>query len=435
MTYARTAAFFRPRLVYAVCAGVLVWSTWLISLALGRGETDLYGQIVGTDHLAFYTAARLIREGRGADVYNYDIVGPYQSALFPPGVWQDTFEAFRNPPFYALPYTLTAGLPYALSSWFWIIVSLAALVVGVRLLRPEQPWRTVGWAMTFLPVFCVLSYGQNTLLSFAIFAAVFRLLAADRRFLAGFVAGLLWFKPTLLIGLFFWSLLDIRRLWPCWLGVIAGGVVLSAGSWPLIPEVWTAFFENLRVNLTFDNFEQWKMHNPKAFWKLLRPEPLPLVGGVTLQEVLIGLSTLAGIVVFVQLWRRQRNNLPVMFAAAVFLTLWVSPHTLIYEWALAILPAILLWTHAPRHRDAWVVLFALTWAALFVSTDFCQAQLWAERRWLGTESVLLQVSVPVLGWVGWQAACVLIPPEGVVESPDSIGRFSPTETHGSGAGP
>lgn len=435
MTYARTAAFFRPRLVYAVCAGVIVWSTWLISLAIGRGETDAYGQIVGTDHLAFYTAARLIQEGRGAEVYHYDIVGPYQTALFPPGVWQNTFEAFRNPPFYALPYTLTASLPYAVSSWIWIAVSMLALVVGVRWLQPERPWRTVGWAMTFLPVFCVPSYGQNSLMSFAIFAAVYRLLAADRRFLAGFVAGLLWFKPTLLIGLFIWSLLDIRRLWPCWLGVIAGGAALTGGSWPLIPEVWTAFLENLRVNLTFDNFEQWKMHNPKAFWKLLLPEPIPLLGGVTLQGLLTLLTTLAGITVFVPLWRARRNSLPVMFAAAVFLTLWVSPHTMVYEWSLAILPAILLWTHEPRHRDAWIVLIAVGWTALFISTDFCQIQRWAELRWWGTESRLVQVSVPVLGWVGWRAARVLVPPGNAADTTDSNGIPAPTATHGSRASP
>lgn len=430
--YTRAAAFLRPRLIYAVFAGVIVWSTWLISLGVGHGETDAYGQIVGTDHLAFYTAARLIREGRGTDVYNYAIVGPYQSALFPPGVWQNTFEAFRNPPFYALPYLLTAGLPYAVSAWIWILVTMGCLVAGVHLLRPERPWRTVGRAMTFLPVFCVPSYGQNSLQSFLIFVVVFRLLAADRRFLAGFVAGLLWFKPTLLMGLFFWSLLDIRRLWPCWLGVIAGGAVLTAGSWPLIPEVWDAFRANLSTNLAFDNFEQWKMHNPKAFWKLLLPEPIPLIGGVSVQGVLTAVCALAGVAVFVRVWRACRDNLPVMFAAAVFLTLWVSPHTMVYEWALAILPAILLWQYEPRHREAWLVLFALGWVALFVSTDCCQVQLWIERRWFGGEVAVVQLSVPVLGWVGWRAARLLTQPDNseLPKHPDhptaATGRIAPS---------
>src|SRR5204863_8694276 len=56
-------------------------------------------------------------------------------------------------------------------------------------------------------------------LSLAIFAGVYRLLCNDRRFAAGLVAGLLWFIPQLLLGLFIWWAFQPRRYFPSWLGV------------------------------------------------------------------------------------------------------------------------------------------------------------------------------------------------------------------------
>ena len=407
MTFTRAAAFVRTRLVYAVAAGVVVWGSWFVSLGIGGGRTDATGMIIGSDHLAVYTAAQFIRHDRAGELYDHEAFAGYQTGMFPPGVWQDTYSAYRHPPFYAYLFMPTAGLPYAASTVIWQTLGLAALAGCVFLLRPNRAWWTFAWALTYMPVFCAVSYGQHALLSCGVFAATYRLLAADRRFLAGFVAGLLWFKPTLLIGLFVWSTLDIRRLWPCWLGVIAAGAVLSLGSWLLVPEAWRGFVDTLAANARFDNFHQWKLHNPKGFWKLLLPTPIPLFAGLTLQAVLTLATIVAGLVVFVRLWRVRRVDLPVMFGAAIALTLWASPHTMIYEWALAVVPAVLWWTHVPDRRDAWVVLFAVAWVTLFVGTEIGHVQDWAGRR-LGAEPpVVFQLSVPILGWVGWTAARML----------------------------
>jgi hypothetical protein len=89
-----------------------------------------------------------------------------------------------------------------------------------------------------------------------------------------------------------------------------------------------------------------------------------------------------------------------MFAGAVFVTLWGSPHTMTYEWALAVIPAVILWDARPDLRPTWVPLFALSWVALFVSTPLTKAQ-------LGVAGVAVQVSVPVLAFVAVRAGQVL----------------------------
>ncbi len=192
---------------------------WLGSLASadGRKDADLNGELVGADHLAFYTAARLIRDGRPEQLYNYDVPRrEYQSELLGRGTGGRR-SGYRNPPFYALLYLPTAGLPF--------YAELPCLDRGSRLraacrARDRQPAcrpdRTRGRALPVgahvLPgVRAPISFGQNTLLSLGDLRRRVPPARGDRPFAAGLVAGLLWFKPQLLLGLFVWWAARIRR--------------------------------------------------------------------------------------------------------------------------------------------------------------------------------------------------------------------------------
>lgn len=406
LTYDVAASWLAKRVWLGLAAGGLVWGAWLVSLALGDWETDVVGQVVSVDHLAFYSPARMIREGREAEIYDDATLFNYQMALFAPGRW-NAFEKLRNPPFYALWYYPTSYLPYWGSCWVWTGVGLVCLFVGIRWLGADRPWRATLWSLTFLPVFATVSYGQNSLLSFAMLCGSYRLLAVNRPFAAGLAAGLLLFKPQMLLGLFVWWALDLRRYWACFVGVAVMGVILLAASYPFVPGAWRAFFETLPANLRFDNFEWWKAHNARAFWRqLLTPGAAVNVGGVdvSLAIVLWVVSALAGAALFARLWWKCRDDLEVMFGASVLLMLWATPHAMIYEWTAAVVPAVLWWANFPRLRPALLVLYAITWVALFVSTDVGRAQEWVERHVFKFETVcVFQLSVPVVAWVCWKA--------------------------------
>ncbi len=414
MTYERLAEFFGPRIIYAKLAAITLWVCYAGSLLLGPGThiwvdrvevrpgdgvVNTIGEVVLADHLAFYTAARLIREGQPERTYDLAFLVDYQAKLFePPGRWSNLM-AYRNPPFYALLYWPTSGLPFPVSAWLWNLIGLILTWFGIGWLtggRERRFWFL--WALAFYPIFCVISYGQNTLLSFSIFAGTFFFLHRRRPFAAGLVAGLLLFKPQLLLGLILWGLLDFRKLWPCALGVIVTGIALSGVSYFIIPEVWQAFVQQLRDNVQFDNFEFWKLHTPLGFFKLLLPEfpsahrPLALLCGAV------------SFAVFVQLWRRCRDDLPIMFGAAVYLTLWASPHAMIYEWGLLLVPAI-LWRDRFASRPALgLILYVVAFFILFVSTHLTELQV----RLQGFNVDVgypraVQLSIPVLAWVGWRA--------------------------------
>ncbi|MBN9120876.1 MAG: DUF2029 domain-containing protein [Planctomycetes bacterium] len=400
MSYADVANWIRARLWIAVAAGCVPWVVWLGGIVLKNGKTDIAGKPLGVDHLAFYHAARLIRDGESYRLYNYNELNDekYQQHLL--GWDWNGFEAYRNPPFYALLYVPTAGLPYTVSFAIWATVSFALLALAVALLKPERPRAAFLWSLTFYPVFATISFGQNTFISLAIFAGVYRLLGHERRFAAGLVAGLLWFKPQLLLGLFVWWAFQPRRYFRAWLGVFVTGCVLAAVSWVVVPDGSRAFVETLRANAGFAEFGMWNVVNPKAFFALLLP------GVPEAYWPLAALCSLAGVATA---WRvKQKTGAPVvtMFPVAVFLSLWASPHALVYEWALLIAAAVVLWEQFPDSRDVWLGLFALAWVALAVTTPLAKSQIAA--GW----PVAVQVAVPVLGLVGYWAARELARPTG-----------------------
>ena len=411
MTYSDTAAWLRERLWFGAVVGTVAWLVWLASLAAGGWYKDAQGTLVGADHLAFYGAARCVYESREATMYDPRGLYELQQSLIQ-GESSGSMR-YRNPPFYALLYLPTAGLTFYQSFLVWTAISLGLLVLSVFLLRPARPWRVVGWALTFYPVFATISFGQNTMLSLAVFAGVYRLLSNGRAFAAGLVAGLLWFKPPLLIGLFVWWAFSPRRCFACWLGVSVTGLLLAAVSFGVLPEASRAFVDTLGGNVGHGGEGAWNKHTPRAFFEMLLPEPKNTADRIPWQRAAVWSLTLAVVAVSVGVaWRVARRTgapVAVMFPVAVFLSLWASPHALIYEWSLLLAAAVVLWERLSASREAWVCLFALSWAVLTVSTPLALLQI----RHLNL-TVAVQVSVPVLGAVGWLAARELTrarPPE------------------------
>ena len=310
LTVNRAADFLAPRLWYGLAAGGFVWVAWAAGIVfadsdvargdirVGTGYVDLAGNVVGVDHLAFYSAARKIRDGRSGDVYDNVEMGAYQATLIPDGRFAGKLEAVRNPPFFPLLYLPTAGLDYAKSVAVWTAVGWACLAAGVWLVSPERPLRALAWALTFLPTFAVTGYGQTSDLSLVAFAGCYRLLAAGHAATAGLVAALLWLKPPLLMGLVVWWLFDWRRYWPALAVLAAGGAGLFAATLPVVPDGWHQFVATLRQNAEFDGFEWWKSHNARAFWRLLlTPEaaPLPALVLALLSADPCGVAVLAGV--------------------------------------------------------------------------------------------------------------------------------------------
>jgi alpha-1,2-mannosyltransferase len=386
----RLAALLTGRTKIALVAGGIMWVIWAVGCALGTGNLDVTGQVIGADHTAFHTAAVLIADGEGAALYDFPNLSAFRARQEQITGKPRFLNPFRNPPFYALIYVPTARLPHLASYAIWAVVGLFSLVGGLRLIHGPGVGRPLAWSLSFFPVFAAVSFGQNTLLSFGVFAVVFWLLAGGRRFPAGLAAGLLLFKPQLLLGLGLWWALDVRRYWPCVAGVAVTGAALAGVSWLILPHETAAWLRQLPEIARYDAFEFYNLQNPRGFGALL-------TGDKAVGNWLGLIGLVLGVVFFARVWRQHRDDLPVLFAAAVFVTLWASPHTMTYEWALAVIPAVLLWDSRPDQRPTWLVLFAIAWVALFLSAPLSKVQMQA----IG---VAVQVSVPVMAFVGLRAS-------------------------------
>jgi alpha-1,2-mannosyltransferase len=158
----------------------------------------------------------------------------------------------------------------------------------------------------------------------------------------------------------------------------------------------------------YHGFGLWNVHTPKVFfWLLLRrwseanasedSQSFELV--IAVNQVLALAITGISVVIAWRVAKRSQASVAAMFPVAVYLSLWASPHTLIYEWALLIAAGVVLWKRYPNHRDAWLCLFLLAWAGLTISTTFAYVQI----RFLDWPCVV-QISIPILGVVGWLGA-------------------------------
>jgi len=376
-----------PRL--GLLAGAVLWVVWAISCLLGPAILDLNGQVIGTDHTAFHTAAVLIGEGRGDALFDYPRLPIFQARQEEITGKPGFLDPYRNPPFYALLYRPTAGLPYLASYAVWAVIGVTILAAGLWLIHGAGVVRPLLWSVCFYPAFATVSFGQNTFLSLGIFALVFSAVVSEHRFLAGLAAGLLLYKPQLLLGLGIWWLIDVRRYWPAILGGSVTAGVLAAVSWLLLPSETAEWVRRLPDIAAYDRFEFYNLHTPRGFSYLL-------TGDKRIGDVFGLVGLLLAVAWLVRFRLRHGGDARLVFAAAVLATLWGSPHTMTYEWALLIIPAVVLWDTQVELRGEWLALFAVAWVALFVSTPLTKAQ-------LGLFGHAIQTSVPVLAWVALRA--------------------------------
>ncbi len=391
------AGFLRERIPLMKMATVILWLTWIASIASSGFTKDIKGDPIGTDHIAFYSAAKLIDEGRGNRIYDNAFMSEYQTTL----CGSPLLDAYRNPPFYALLYLPTSKLSYLASFWIWTAISVLFLWLGLGWLQAKNRFMAFVLSLSFYPVFAVFSFGQNSLISFGLFCLCFRFLERRELMHAGIVAGFLLYKPQLLLGLGLWWVLEYRVYWKALLGVMMTGLFWLVLSLLVLPDESRIFVENLPEIARYDLFHFWNMHNPRAFGTLIAHDSKP-VGNI------VGVvCSVLGVGCFVVFWRQHRKHIALVFAAAIVLSLWASPHTMIYEWTLALIPAVLLWDRASEKRDDWMLLFAMCWTALFISTPIAMAMCRWTRLDEGDPGWAIQLSVPVLAFAALWAMRLL----------------------------
>jgi len=372
----------KQRISYAVIAGSALWIAWLWSIYTGSNGFDRAGQVIGTDYIQFYAAGKTLLKGESYNLYNFTYQSELERNIIGPEL--TSFHAFITPPLFAVIFTPLAILPYMPSYAVWSIIGLLLLWISVRILSKYNRKKILIWSLLWFPVFSSISFGQNSLLSLVILSLIYILNKEQKLFLSGMTASLLFYKPQLLIGLIFLWLLEYKNERKTLLGFIVGMLVITLLNLYLYPEASSSYinfvFSELPLMISKDQFPIWHMHTIRGFWMLLFARKQLFADIIYICS--IGVITPG----FVNFIKRTRQNNQIMYAAAICFTILITPHAMIYDWSVLLIPAILLWNLDHMDKPLLKVIFMLMWIGAFISGPLTYLQF----KYLG---IALQVSI------------------------------------------
>jgi hypothetical protein len=341
---------------------VLIASTAVMVAAISLGDLPHIagGEVVLPDFLAHWTGGRMLLDGDTGALYD----PAAQRAVQAVEVGDGTLSWFVSPPFATYLYGPFAMLAYGQAAVAWTVFSTACLVAAAILVRPLAPRlfrdHTVGVYLVLLatqPVFELLGSGQDTGLSVLLWVAGIRLLLAGRELAGGMVLALGLFKPQLFFVVPFvlvaqrrWRALGAWAATAIGLGLVSVGTVGLDGviDWAKVP-----FSETFHAAVQVG--QAWKMQSLPA-----------LASTLGLSSWVVELVAVAAVLVFLRQLRRARTlgvgDLP-MWMLAMMATVVASPHLVVYDLVVGLVPMLWLVEHANTRtvRLACLTLFVLTW--------------------------------------------------------------------------
>ncbi|HSA92080.1 MAG TPA: glycosyltransferase family 87 protein, partial [Terriglobales bacterium] len=299
---------------------------------------------------AFYSAARVVAEGRGALLYKFDTQRELQRG-FPA---RRTPLLFYHPPFELLLFLPLAWLPFVPAYAVWMGVNLGLLAWLAWLPHPyaEAYPRFRGLlplvlALAFFPVTVAMMQGQDSILLLFVFTLAWMALRRGQSFRAGCILALGLFKFQFVLP--FMAVLAIRRNWKALKGFLLTGLGLGLVS--LIPVGWQG------ARSYFDFLLEINQH---LAYGTIRPVSMPNLRGLVATFLGDGLpaSWLGGLVAVVSLlllalaaryWPPEEETatvrLDLAFALTLVVVLLVSYHLNPHDLSLLFLAILLIARH------------------------------------------------------------------------------------------
>lgn len=271
----------RPYIQF-ICVLVLVVYLVVLSVSFAtnvRGRT-IFGPYLGADFGAFYIAGKIYNTHPPDRIYDAALHHRLYHEQFPDAP-PDSNLPYVNAPFFILPFTVLARLPYSWAYFFWLAASMVLYVGGFFLLWrslnaiPRDAWlMALLLSLSFMPflVEC-LAGGQTSAVGFFCLAVA---IVGERRghpILSGIALSLVAYKPTLLVLIL--PMLLITRRYLTLLDFVVGSGLLTLIS--LLFVGWQGCLAYINTLLYFTNastsavsgFRSWKYVDINSFFRLL----------------------------------------------------------------------------------------------------------------------------------------------------------------------
>lgn len=283
------------------------------------------------DFRVLHLGGELVSSSRWSEAYDVTAFGAIARSRPEMAASHRELDVFLSTPTFGWAMQPFAALSFDLALVIWLTLGLASLVLATRLLA-LPPW--VALVAVFMPFGVAnLHHGQTGFFAIVLAATVHTLCVKDRKGWAGVAAGLVVLKPTLLLGVAIWWLLDWKRWYPAMLAAVpSAGLLMTPGLIVDGLEPWRLFADSTRNRVDVQA-------DVVANQPTLREAAKRLLGGD------IGTHLLTQLAIFVlgaaSLWlvrRRWFDRTDILSGAAIFVSILVSPHLYVYDSGLVLVP-------------------------------------------------------------------------------------------------
>ena len=335
--------------------GLLVALIGLTALRIGLPE--LFGvDEVSADYMIFHQVGELANLGRIAEAYDAPAFMGYQASRTDSAV----FMTWTSPPHFNLPLQ---GFALFGVGWGYLLFTGSSFALFVwSMMRLSQDATT--WVLPLiLPALVInLLTGQNGFLTAGLMALFARLSLTEQRGKAGFVLGLLTYKPHLGLGLGLAALL--RGGWRMVaMATLTLLVLLLLATFLYGSGIWSAFRNSVSTSGTILEAGEYKlarMITPFALFSSVGLAPslaILLHGGCAL----LGLLTLA--------WAALKGwQLRHVIVLAILSGTTLSPYA--YDYDLCVLAPALALAYQAIKTELTVTLRAVLAASLLLATGY-----------------------------------------------------------------
>jgi len=320
-------------------AGIIsihVFFLWRVRDRIARGDPDF---------TVFYTAGKILREGRGAQLYQSNEQLAVQGEFARNSDIRRGPLPYIHPPFEALFFLPLTFLSYSRAFLAWNLINLAILFGVSRLLKNSllslasiPVWQMVLLGLAFFPVFANFHQGQDAILLLLVVTLSFRALDRDADFLAGCWLGFGLFKYHLILPLAL--VLTIWRGRRFILGFAASGsaaVLISLGlvGWKGVLD-YPAYAWRVVSQPAFGGIPPGQL--PSLFGLVAGWPFAQKIGSAVPVVVAAGSAVLLMIVASLRKYARDEALFRLCFAGAVMTALLVGLSTNSYDLSLLVVP-------------------------------------------------------------------------------------------------
>jgi hypothetical protein len=305
------------------------------------------------DFSVTYLGARMVHDGRGAQLYDLTEQIKLRSSLY-----RDPNPLiFEHPPFEALLLSPLAALPYKTAYLIWGFLNALIWLGLPLLLRPCAPvpaqWIPyLGLWLIFAPLGVALFQGQSSLILLLFYALSYIYWRRDHSFIAGICLGLGLFKFQFVLP--FAGILLLRRKWG-----FLGGFTVSAmffGLLSLAATGWKGCLSYAKLLLSVGSNPQNVSYGSAVDMPTLHGFVHAVLGGalpVRALSVIVAVISIFLLTFTAIRWEKaervSRELSPPAFGAAIVLSLMAGLHMFTHDFSPLMLSLLIAMAYFPDY--------------------------------------------------------------------------------------